>query len=82
MHSRGTGRILLDKTQDIDHAYVEIYPDGQVRAGYFKDTAKLYKDVDQAYERFRESYNYSKSPSSWNICACLEEHFPRRRRGR
>jgi hypothetical protein len=82
MNEVGTGRVILDKTSKIGHAYVELFDDGRVRAGYYKDTAKMYGSVDEAYARFRESVDQSANHSAWNICYALEDYMGQRDEGR
>ena len=78
MNALGTGQVILDKGGRLGHAYVELYEDGRVRAGYYKDTAKLYGSADEAYARFRESVDNSPNHSAWNICYALEDYLSQR----
>ncbi len=77
-----SGRVILDKTGAIGHAYVELLDDGRVRAGYYKDTAKLYNSADEAHTRFKHSFDQSGNHSAWNICYALEDHIGQRDEGR
>lgn len=78
MSEVGTGRVILDKTGPIGHAYVELFDDGRVRAGYYKDTAKLWGSADKAYARFRQSVDEAPNHSAWNICYALEDYLTQR----
>lgn len=82
MTDTAASRVILDKTSPVGHAFVEILDDGRVRAGYYKDTAKLYGSAEEALARFRESYNFSGSHSAWNICYALEDYTAQRDDGR
>lgn len=70
------GRVILDKTSRIGHAYVELLPGGEIKAGYYKDTAKVFPNVWEAYARFKESFDVSGNHSAWNICYALEDYMP------
>lgn len=82
MSDLGTGRVILEKTCPIGFAYVELYDDGRVRAGYYKDTAKLWDSVDEAYARFKQSFVESGNHSAWDICYALEYYLGQRDDGR
>jgi hypothetical protein len=82
MSEQPTSRILLNNTKVRGHGYVELLDDGRVKAGYFKDTAKLYGSADEAHARFRESYDFSGNLSSWNISECLQDYIAQRDDGR
>lgn len=71
-----TGKVILDKRSVNGHAYVELLDDGRVKAGYYPDTAKVYNSVEDAYARFRQSYELSSNHSAWNICYVLEDYLP------
>lgn len=76
MNASQEGRVILDKTSRLGHAYVELLDNGRVRAGYYKDTAKVYETVEDAYARFKESFDLSGNHSAWNICYALEDYLP------
>lgn len=76
MNDQPQGRVILNKISRIGHAYVELFDNGQVKAGYYKDTARVYNSVTEAYERFRQSYDMSGNHSAWNICYALEDYMP------
>ena len=72
------GRVILDKTSRLGHPYVEVFEDGRVKAGYYKDTARVYESADEAYARFRASFDHSGNHSAWNICYALEDFMEQR----
>lgn len=82
MTELGTGRVILEKTSSVGFSYVEIYDDDRVRAGYYKDTAKLYGSADIAHTRFKQSFEESGNHSAWNICDALENYMAQRDDGR
>lgn len=75
-------RVLLDKTSPNGHSYVELFEDGRVKAGYYKDTAKLYGSADEALARFHESFAFSGNRSAWNILTALGDYMEQRDDGR
>lgn len=80
--SDNTSQVLLDKHSKLGHAYVELLDDGRVKAGYWKDAAKTYGSVEEAYARFRESFDMSGNNSAWNICYVLEDYIQQKDEGR
>lgn len=75
-------QVLCDNRTAAGHAYVELLPDGKVKAGYYKDTARLYGSADEAHAHFRQAYSFSNSHSAWNIAYALEEYLSQRDDGR
>lgn len=75
MPDAATSRVLLDKRTPVGHGYVELLEDGQVKAGYWSDTAKTYASAEEAYARFRQSFDQSNNHSAWNICYALEAYM-------
>jgi hypothetical protein len=82
MNGAPTSRVLLDNSDHIGHAYVELFDDGRVRAGYYKDTAKPYESAEEALTHFQQSYSFSNNPSSWNICQTLQSYLEQKDDGR
>lgn len=76
-----TSRVLLDNRNAVDPAYVELFDDGKVKAGYYPDTANTYGSAEEAYAVFRQRATAG-SHAAWSICYLLEEYLATKDDGR
>lgn len=82
MPALNTGNVLLDRTQTPAGGYVELYDDGRLRAGYWRETAKPYETADQALLHFRAAHAHNGNPATYRIVATLENYLEQRDDGR
>lgn len=77
--TRGSGSVvLLNKKTRRSKGYVEVFPDGRVKAGYWQDTARTYGTADEAHAHFRQVYSHNPTPDAWDIAYVLEQFIEQR----
>lgn len=77
-----TGNVLLDMTKTPAGGYIELYDDGRLRAGYWKETAKPYETAELALAHFREAYSLNSNPATYGIVDTLQRYLEQRDEGR